>query len=48
MWDLILTFGLIGFIAGVIGIVAMLSQRDANRQKAKPGKSSENGPPPPS
>ena len=33
MWDLIIILGLVGFAGGVIAIIAMFAQRDANKQK---------------
>ena len=35
MSGLIFSLGLLGFIGGVIAVVALLSQRDANREKEK-------------
>ena len=35
MSGLILSLGLLGFIGGVIAVVTLLSQRDANREKEK-------------
>lgn len=33
MWELITILGLVGFAGGVIAIIALFAQRDANKQK---------------
>ena len=35
MSELIFSLGLIGFVGGVVAIVALFAQRDANREKEK-------------
>jgi hypothetical protein len=33
MWELITILGLVGFAGGVIAVIALFAQRDANKQK---------------
>lgn len=43
MDGLILSLGLLGFIGGVIAVVAMFAQRDANKEKEKAADKSDRG-----
>ena len=42
MWELITILGLVGFIGGAIGIIAMFSQRDANKEKEEAKRNGDN------
>ena len=35
MTELILFLGLLGFMAGILGVTALLAQRDANRERER-------------
>jgi flagellar basal body-associated protein FliL len=45
MVNLIIILGLVGFLGGVVGVVAMLAQRDANKEREK--KAAQKDQPPP-
>jgi hypothetical protein len=42
MWELIIILGLVGFAGGVIAIIAIFAQRDANKQKEEAAKQKGN------